>query len=110
SRHGWSKEQVMQRPSIRGPVALLALSLSLGACRGEPTPPLFTGDLARPAEEASSDSPAPVAAPERNLWFASGPGRDAILARERQDFAAAAKLLDDLLKNPKLGPDDRGAA
>lgn len=101
----------MQRPLIRGPVGLLALSLSLAACRGEPTPPLFTGDLARPADEpAASSSAAPVAEPERNLWFASGPGRDAILARERQDFATAARLLDELLQDKKLSPDDRGAA
>lgn len=102
----------MQRPSIRGPIAMLAMfamGLSLGACRGEPTPPLFTGDLSRPEAEPAA-APPPIAEPERKLWFASGPGRDAILARERQNFPAAAKLLDEVLQDGSLGADDRGAA
>ncbi len=81
------------------------------ACRGEPTPPLFTGDINPPtAEPEGAPTPAPAAEPERRLWFANGPGRDAILARERQDFGAAARLLDQLLAEDKLSPDDRGAA
>lgn len=88
--------------------ALLAV-----ACRGEPTPPLFTGDINPPTAEPDAGpapTPAPVAEPERRLWFASGPGRDAILARERQDFASAARLLDKMLADAKLSADDRGAA
>ncbi|MDC0671461.1 lytic transglycosylase domain-containing protein [Nannocystis radixulma] len=100
----------MQRPSIRGPITLLALmSLSFGACRGEPTPPLFTGDLTRPEKEVEKE-PAKIAEPERKLWFSSGPGRDAILARERQNFPAATKLLDEVLQDGSLAADDRGAA
>ena len=87
--------------------ALLAV---LAACRGEPTPPLFTGDSTPPEAEAEAPAAAPVAEPERRLWFSAGPGRDAILARERQDFAAAARLLDQLLADERLPADDRGAA
>ncbi|WP_434421103.1 transglycosylase SLT domain-containing protein [Nannocystis pusilla] len=103
----------MQRPSIRGPVALLVLmSLSFGACRGESTPPLFTGALGKSDGEPDKKKkePAPVAEPERKLWFSSGPGRDAILARERQNFPAAVKLLDEVLQDGALAADDRGAA
>lgn len=90
-----------------GQVALLAV---LAACRGEPTPPLFTGDINPPTAEPELPAPAPVAEPERRLWFADGPGRDAILARERQDFVAAVRLLDQLLADEALPADDRGAA
>src|SRR5690606_17095961 len=95
---------------IRGPLALLAVSLAVTGCRGEPTPPLFTGDLSKPDEGAPVVEAAPVAEPERQLWFDSGPGRDAILARERQNFAAATQLLDQMLRDPALSLDDRGAA
>lgn len=88
----------------------LTLVATLAACRGEPTPPLFMGDASPPDKAEPAPAPPKVAEPERSLWFASGPGRDAILARERQDSAAASSLLDQLLADPELGPDDRGAA
>ena len=88
---------------------LLPLAL-LVACRGEPTPPLFVGDVAPPDAAAQAPAPPTIAEPDRLLWFPSGPGRDAILAREHQDHAAAAALLDQLLADPSLSPDDRGAA
>lgn len=94
---------------MRPPGALL-LALALSACRGDATPPLFTAASDSPAEPAATPKPPPVAEPERKLWFASGPGRDAILARERQNFGAAQSLLDQVLADPKLGEDDRGAA
>jgi len=86
-------------------VALAALGLV--ACRGDATPPLYT---AAPESPRTEPEPAPSAEPGRQLWFAHGPGRDAILARERQDHATAVALLDQLLATPGLGVDDRGAA
>ncbi|PRP96363.1 lytic transglycosylase domain-containing protein [Enhygromyxa salina] len=46
----------------------------------------------------------------RDLWFRTGPGREAILARERRDHASAISLLDKLLADPKLSSGDRAAA
>lgn len=87
---------------------LLSLVL-LSACRGDPTPPLYTASEA-PTVADAPPAPPPIAEPHRSLWFASGPGRDAILARERQDFAAAAAALDQLLATPDLPAADRAAA
>lgn len=87
-------------------LALLAVS----ACRGDTTPPpLYTAAAEAPPPAPVVDD-TPVAEPGRRLWFARGPGRDAILARERQDHVAAVALLDQLLATPDLTPDDRGAA
>ncbi len=93
-------------------VSLVGVVLGSG-CRGEATPPLYTASTASPRPADDTDVgvvPGPVAEPHRNLWFASGPGRDAILARERQDHTTATALLDQLLASPKLSADDRGAA
>ena len=88
-------------------LALLALT-AVAACRGDTTPPLYTAAVETPAPPAADE--APVAEPGRRLWFARGPGRDAILARERQDHVAAVALLDQVLASPEQSPDDRGAA
>lgn len=45
----------------------------------------------------------------RSLWFSDGPGREAILARERRDHATAIVLLDQLLAG-ELSKADRAAA
>jgi len=93
---------------------LMGLLIEAGACRSEtgPPPPLFTaaGDADAPETAPAPGAPLAVAEPHRALWFASGPGRDAILARERKDFDGAAQLLDQLLSEPALSEDDRGAA
>lgn len=94
-------------PTFRTP---LLAALLLLACRGEPTPPLYTGDLSKPETATPEPSPPVIAEPERDLWFRSGVGRDAILARERQEFARAAQLLDQLLAEPDLPAADRAAA
>ncbi|MBL9104546.1 MAG: transglycosylase SLT domain-containing protein [Myxococcales bacterium] len=91
------------------PLALLSLVASLAACRGDATPPLYTASEAPNVADAPP-TPPPVPEPHRSLWFADGPGRDAILARERQDFAAAAAHLDRLLASSDLSADDRAAA
>ena len=89
-------------------LALLTLPL---ACRGDTTPPPYAAAVVtRDAPPASEPAAAPIAEPGRNLWFPRGPGRDAILARERQDHVAAAALLDQLLASTDLSADDRGAA
>jgi len=89
--------------------AFTLAALALAACRGDATPPLYTA--APEAPRADADAAAETSAePGRLLWFAHGPGRDAILARERQDHASAVALLDQLLARPDLGVDDRGAA
>ena len=104
-------------PSLRATSSnrLLAVSLAaaslLPGCRGDTTPPLYTAAADVPDAPAASDpANAPIAEPGRDLWFSRGAGRDAILARERQDHVAAAALLDRLLATPDLGLDDRGAA
>jgi soluble lytic murein transglycosylase len=88
----------------------LGCLLALAACRGDATPPLYTAASEPPGAAAEAPAPAPPQEPQRSLWFATGPGRDAILARERQDHVAAVALLDQLLAAPDLSADDRGAA
>lgn len=94
---------------------VLALALLLAACRSETgtPPPLYTaaGDSGAEAPPPPTERPGePVAAPHRDLWFPAGPGRDAILARERGDHEGAVALLDGLLADPATAADDRGAA
>lgn len=89
-------------------LCLAALSLAT-ACRGDATPPLYTAASEAP-NVADPPAPPPIPEPHRSLWFTDGLGRDAILARERQDFATASALLDQLLASADLSPDDRAAA
>ncbi len=88
-------------------VAFALASLALAACRGDATPPLYTAAPETPKPEPIVES---TAEPGRLLWFAHGAGRDAILARERQDHTSAVALLDQLLATSDLAADDRGAA
>ena len=100
--------------AARPDLALLALLLA-AACRSEsgPPPPLYTAAGADAEATPPGDEPAAppaIAAPHRDLWFAAGPGRDAILARERGEYAAAVEHLDALLADTKVSADDRGVA
>ncbi len=100
----------------RGAVLSGLVVLAVGACRSEgKTPPLFTGteEPSSPpttTTEAEAQELEAVAEPRRDLWFARGPGRDAILAREQHDYARAAALLDEVLADPSATADERGAA
>lgn len=62
------------------------------------------------AEGAGDDGDLEAVADGRNLWFAKGPGRRAILARERRDHETAVAELDALLADGSLSADDRGVA
>lgn len=86
----------------------LALALALACHRETPAVALQVDGGAE-----ATDLPPEVErrlAPERDLWFAEGPGREAILARERGDHGTALAKLDALLADPALSRDDRGAA
>jgi len=93
----------------------LTAGLLLAGCRTEGTPPLYTepGDPRAPTsggpEQTEPDQATPTA-DARNLWFASGLGRDAILARERDDHPAAVLALDTLLARSDLAAQDHAAA
>lgn len=91
-------------------------------CRGDgSSPALHTASVpATDRELPSVTDPADDASPHatddargdvgRALWFGPGPGREAILARERRDHEAARAHLDALLATDGLPPDARGAA
>lgn len=97
---------------------LVVVALVLAGCRGEGTTPVLhtaAGARAEPDPPQGvappvAESPAAVVAPARALWFDTGPGREAIVARERRDHAAARAHLDALLAEPGLEADARGAA
>ncbi|MCB9566681.1 MAG: tetratricopeptide repeat protein [Myxococcales bacterium] len=96
-------------------VTLLALVSGAAACRGDgKTPVLYTAAEEPPPPATEEGTPPadaePIPEPHRDLWFARGPGREAILERERHDYAAATERLDALLGDPALAADDRGAA
>lgn len=78
------------------------------ACRHEAPAVALAAEAT--TDQAASETEAPVVtAPSRTLWFAEGPGRDAIVARERGDHAAARKGLEAVLvADPS--PSDRAAA
>lgn len=106
-------EQWVQGPSKRGGSRLAAGLLALGllGCHAESPPPLAmaetnsigTDELPPPDDEVESP------ADSRPLWFTDGPGREAILARERRDHKTAVALLDELLAG-ELAEGDRAAA
>ncbi|MCA9688430.1 MAG: hypothetical protein KC636_02395, partial [Myxococcales bacterium] len=95
---------------------ILAPLLAVAACKSDGNkPPLYT-EASKTPERAPGEAVTEVAeepppsASERDLWFARGDGREAILARERGDHEAATQLLDRLLARDDLSADDRGAA
>lgn len=92
----------------------LLVGLASFSCRGDLGPSLGIElrDLPPPPSVSEGPSPElePPPSPERDLFFADGPGRRAILARERQDRAEAVRQLDVLLANDHLERDARGVA
>ncbi|NVB39121.1 transglycosylase SLT domain-containing protein [Pseudenhygromyxa sp. WMMC2535] len=107
----------MTRRAKNWPCVLLLTCL--GGCHTESPPALAmaesatvgTDELAEGEEDADEGEQAQV--PEsasRALWFADGPGREAIIARERRDHEQAKALLDALLAEGSLSPEDRAAA
>ncbi|MFO7565400.1 MAG: transglycosylase SLT domain-containing protein [Enhygromyxa sp.] len=109
-------EQWIEDPSGRGGIRIAACLLTIGllGCHAESPPPLAmaetnsigTDELPPPDEEVEQEQ-APSDA--RRLWFGEGPGREAILARERRDHETAIALLDQLL-GAELSEADRAAA
>ncbi|MEM6993420.1 MAG: hypothetical protein AAF721_23100, partial [Myxococcota bacterium] len=106
----------MSRASLRLRLSA-ALLLASTACKpdapaatvtgpGDSEPAVAEGE---PAGGADADAP-PVVDDGRALWFAGGPGREAIVARERRDHDVAVARLDALLASDTLSEDDRGAA
>jgi soluble lytic murein transglycosylase len=93
------------RRSITTSAIVLA---GLLACRHE-TPAVSLA--AEAATEPGGAEPAPptVTTPARALWFADGPGRDAIVARERGDHAAARQGLLAVLEGDPSPADRAGA-
>jgi soluble lytic murein transglycosylase len=88
------------------------LSAALLGCHTESPPPLSMAETATVGTKElppPPDEPVEPATDLRQLWFADGPGRDAILARERRDHDTAITLLDQLLAS-ELSADDRAAA
>jgi soluble lytic murein transglycosylase len=96
-------------------VATLSLAvLAACGCHQDSPPPLSTaetntvGSEEVPPDEDELEPEADQGA--RQLWFADGPGREAILARERRDHETAIALLDQLLADEGLSASDRAAA
>jgi soluble lytic murein transglycosylase len=98
-------------------VSLLSILMGTGTtgCHQDRPPPLSmvetnsTGTDELPSVDDESEL-AVVPADTRQLWFADGPGRDAILARERRDHTSAVQLLDQLLADQDLSSGDLAAA
>ncbi len=92
---------------------LLVLAVGLGCHSEGATPALPTAAVAVPSDDPPAQAEAPpVAVPvdARVLWFAEGPGRTAIVARERRDHETARAELDALLADTTLDADARGGA
>lgn len=93
---------------MTGRLAAIGL-LALAACHRDPPPALqVASEAASDDGTAAAKDPAP--ADERALWFPAGPGRDAILARERGDHASAIAKLDELLARTDVPAGDVAAA
>jgi soluble lytic murein transglycosylase len=93
-------------------LVLLATAGGCGSgCGREGAPPLPAAAIPGAADERTTGShDEPTAAPGRDLWFRAGPGRDAILARERGDHETAVAKLDLVLADPSASPEDRAGA
>lgn len=100
SRRAWSSLLVLP----------VAGAIALTGCRADAPPPPATIESAAPEPAPPRDAAAPVEAPGRDLWFAQGPGRSAIVARERRDHDEAVRLLDELLADASASDGDRAAA
>lgn len=93
-------------------LVLLATAGGCGSgCGRDGAPPLPAAAVPGAAGEAA-DAPreAPKTGPGRDLWFSAGPGRDAILARERGDHATAIQKLDLVLDDRSATASDRAGA
>ncbi|MCB9715466.1 MAG: transglycosylase SLT domain-containing protein [Myxococcales bacterium] len=92
---------------------LVGLWLALG-CRSDGAPALHTAiDAPEPGEPGADGTKAPPKggpSDGRELWFVEGPGREAIIARERRDHETARERLDALLAAEPTSADERGAA
>lgn len=96
---------------------IYTIGVAVGAvgCRAEVPVPEPVAIVERSAADAaassvaSAPSPAPLE-PHRDLWFRDGPGRRALLARERGDHDEAVALLDQLLSQPDLDERSRVGA
>jgi soluble lytic murein transglycosylase len=97
------------RPSLVSAL-LLVVATGSGCRRDAPPPPLRTAADEAVPEGDEDDDPVAEVLRARSLWFPSGPGHEAILARERQDHEAATRHLDALLAMPGLSEAERGAA
>lgn len=97
------------RPCRRCAWVLLGSLWGLSACRTDGPPVALHTSAQTPDEDTGSDAPSDEPG-DRDLWFADGPGRDAILARERQDHARAVELLDRLLARDDLTTAERAGA
>ncbi len=107
----------MRALRIAAVIVALAEGTASWGCRTEGPSATISADEAdagvpaATAESAEVEGTAstPVVEPSRELWFAAGPGRQAIMARERRDHEAAIRLLDAVLAT-ELSPDERGGA
>ncbi len=88
--------------------------LLVAGCRGDANTPTLHTAAPPPAEsepvEAENPSTPSASASGRDLWFPAGPGREAILARERRDYDAMREHLDAVLADASIDEDTRGAA
>lgn len=103
------RSKLRSLPTLRGGSRLVVIGLLLTACHGDPPPPLYTGPgSSDPEPEPVAETEAPSA--ERALWFADGPGLDAMIARERRDHATTVAKLDELLADASTSAEDRAVA
>lgn len=99
--------------SLRASAALVLIgSLALGCRTDTPAAALSTAPEGEDSEspDTAAEEPAAVASVDRDLWFSIPAGNEAIVARERQDFEAAAVLLQQVLDEPGATGSDRAGA
>jgi soluble lytic murein transglycosylase len=93
-------------------LVVLATACGCGSgCGRDGAPPLPAAAVPGSGDEARAEGESAVpAAPGRDLWFRAGPGRDAILARERGDHDTAVAKLDLVLADASASASDRAGA